>query len=171
MTSGSAASGDRMQALVASHCPDLKLLARGKVRDVYQVDDGSLLFVASDRISAFDVVMKNGIPGKGKVLTQLSLFWFDLLKDVAPNHLITSDLAKMPAVVQKYRDQLQGRSMLVKRLSILPVESIVRGYLTGSGLKEYKAKGTVCQIPLPKGLVESSQLPEPLFTPSTKAEQ
>jgi phosphoribosylaminoimidazole-succinocarboxamide synthase len=160
-----------MHALVTSHCPDLKLLARGKVRDVYQVDEQSLLFVASDRISAFDVVMKNGIPGKGKVLTQLSLFWFDLLKDVAPNHLITSDLAKMPAAVQKYRDQLHGRSMLVKRLTILPVESIVRGYLTGSGLKEYKAKGTVCSIPLPTGLIESSKLPEPLFTPSTKAEQ
>ena len=98
-----------MQALVSSHCPDLKLLARGKVRDVYQVDEQSLLFVASDRISAFDVVMKNGIPGKGRVLTQISLFWFDQLKDVAPNHLITSDLSKMPAVVQKYRDKLQGR--------------------------------------------------------------
>ena len=159
-----------MHALVQSHCPDLKLLARGKVRDVYQVDAEQLLFVASDRISAFDVVMKNGIPGKGKVLTQISLFWFDLLAPVAPNHLITADISKMPAVVQKYRDQLQGRSMLVKRLTILPVEAIVRGYLTGSGLKEYKAKGTVCGIPLPTGLVESSKLHEPLYTPSTKAE-
>ncbi|MBA3708645.1 MAG: phosphoribosylaminoimidazolesuccinocarboxamide synthase [Planctomycetes bacterium] len=159
-----------MHALVTSHCPDLKLLARGKVRDVYQVDDQHLLFVASDRISAFDVVMTNGIPGKGKILTQLSLFWFNLLQDVCPNHLVTADLAKMPAAVQRHRDQLVGRSMLVRRLTILPVESIVRGYLTGSGLKEYKAKGTVCSIPLPAGLVESSRLPEPLFTPSTKAE-
>ncbi len=159
-----------MQAVVTSHCPDLKLLARGKVRDVYELDAQHLLFVASDRISAFDVVMTNGIPGKGKILTQLSLFWFDLLKDIGPNHLVTSDLAKMPAVVQKYRDQLQGRTMMVQRLTILPVEAIVRGYLTGSGLKEYKVKGTVCDIQLPPGLTESSKLPEPLFTPSTKAE-
>ncbi|MBA2480116.1 MAG: phosphoribosylaminoimidazolesuccinocarboxamide synthase [Planctomycetes bacterium] len=159
-----------MHAVVTSHCPDLKLLARGKVRDVYQVDDAHLLFVASDRISAFDVVMTNGIPGKGKILTQLSLFWFDLLKDLCENHLVTADIAKMPASVQRYRDQLVGRTMLVKRLTILPVESIVRGYLTGSGLKEYKKQGTVCSIPLPPGLVESSRLPEPLFTPSTKAE-
>ncbi len=159
-----------MPALVASHCPDLKLLARGKVRDVYQIDEQQLLFVASDRISAFDVVMKNGIPGKGRILTQLSLFWFELLKDVCPNHLITADLARMPERVQRYREQLEGRTMLVRRLTILPVEAIVRGYLTGSGLKEYKAKGTVCSIPLPTGLVESSKLPEPLFTPSTKAE-
>ncbi len=159
-----------MPAVVNSACPALKLLARGKVRDVYEVDAQQLLFVASDRISAFDVVMANGIPGKGKVLTQLSLFWFDLLKDVCPHHLITADLAKMPAVVQQYRDQLEGRTMLVRRLKILPVEAIVRGYLTGSGLKEYKKTQTVCQIPLPAGLVESSKLAAPLYTPSTKAE-
>jgi phosphoribosylaminoimidazole-succinocarboxamide synthase len=157
-------------ALVTSNCPSLKLLARGKVRDVYEVDAQHLLFVASDRISAFDVVMANGIPGKGKVLTQLSLFWFDLLKGVCPNHLVTADLARMPASVQQYRDQLEGRTMLVRRLKILPVEAIVRGYLTGSGLKEYKKSQTVCSIPLPAGLVESSKLAEPLYTPSTKAE-
>jgi phosphoribosylaminoimidazole-succinocarboxamide synthase len=157
-------------ALVTSDCPTLKLLARGKVRDVYEVDAGHLLFVASDRISAFDVVMANGIPGKGKVLTQLSLFWFDLLKPVGENHLVTADLARMPASVQRYRDQLEGRSMLVRRLKILPVEAIVRGYLTGSGLKEYRQKQTVCDIPLPPGLTEASRLAEPLYTPSTKAE-
>jgi len=159
-----------MLALVSSHCPDLKLLARGKVRDVYHLDDQHLLFVATDRISAFDVVMTNGIPGKGKILTQLSQFWFTLLSSLCPNHLVTSDLAKMPAVVQKYQDQLQGRTMMVRKLSILPVEAIVRGYLTGSGLKEYKTKGTVCGLTLPPGLGEASQLHEPLFTPSTKAE-
>jgi len=159
-----------MLALVSSHCPDLKLLARGKVRDVYHLDDQHLLFVATDRISAFDVVMSNGIPGKGKILTQLSQFWFALLASTAPNHLVTCDLAKMPAIVQKYHDQLAGRTMMVRRLSILPVEVIVRGYLTGSGLKEYKAKGTVCGLALPPGLTEASKLPEPLFTPSTKAE-
>lgn len=157
-------------ALVTSSCPALKLLARGKVRDVYEVDAEHLLFVASDRISAFDVVMANGIPGKGKVLTQLSLFWFDLLKSVGENHLVTADLAKMPAAVQQYKDQLDGRSMLVRRLKILPVEAIVRGYLTGSGLKEYQKKQTVCDIPLPPGLTEASKLSEPLYTPSTKAE-
>ena len=157
-------------ALVSSNCPTLKLLARGKVRDVYEVDAQHLLFVASDRISAFDVVMTNGIPGKGKVLTQLSLFWFDLLKSVCPNHLVTADLAQMPASVQQYRDQLDGRVMLVRRLKILPVEAIVRGYLTGSGLKEYKKTQTVCSIPLPAGLGEASKLAAPLYTPSTKAE-
>jgi phosphoribosylaminoimidazole-succinocarboxamide synthase len=157
-------------ALVASSCPALKLLARGKVRDVYEVDAEHLLFVASDRISAFDVVMANGIPGKGKVLTQLSLFWFDLLKSVGENHLVTADLAEMPAAVRQYQDQLAGRSMLVRRLKILPVEAIVRGYLTGSGLKEYRTKQTVCDIPLPPGLTEASKLAEPLYTPSTKAE-
>ena len=159
------------QALLQSECPDLNLLARGKVRDVYEVDDASLLFVASDRISAFDVVMASAIPGKGKVLTQVSLFWFDLLKDICPNHLITADIDAMPAVVQQYRDQLAGRCMLVKRLQILPVEVIIRGYITGSGWKEYQQHGTVCDIPLPAGLQESAELAAPLFTPSTKAEQ
>ncbi len=155
--------------VVQSECPKLKLLARGKVRDVYDVCDEHLLFVASDRISAFDVVMTNGIPGKGKILTQLSIFWFDLLKDICPNHLVTADIKQMPAHIREYADQLEGRSMLVRKLSILPVEAIVRGYLTGSGLKEYKQSQTVCNIPLPAGLVESSKLEKPLYTPSTKA--
>lgn len=162
-------SGITSHALVHSHLPELKLLARGKVRDVYEVDAQHLLFVATDRLSAFDVVMANGIPGKGKVLTQLSLFWFDQLKPLCPNHLVTARFDEMPLVVQKYRDQLDGRCMLVKRLRIFQVEAIVRGYLSGSGLKEYQSKGTVCNIPLPTGLLESSKLPEPLYTPSTKA--
>ena len=159
-----------MHALVQSHLPDLKLLARGKVRDVYEVDERSLLFVASDRLSAFDVVMANGIPGKGKILTQLSLFWFELLKPVSAHHLLTARIDEMPAVVRKYADQLEGRCMLVKKLRIFPVEAIVRGYLSGSGLKEYRASGTVCGLSLPSGLVESSKLPTPLYTPSTKAD-
>ncbi len=159
-----------MHAVVHSHLPDLKLLARGKVRDVYEVDAQHLLFVASDRISAFDVVMANGIPGKGRILTQLSLFWFAQLQSLCPNHLVTAELADMPVIVQRYRDQLEGRCMLVKRLKIFQVEAIVRGYLSGSGLKEYRASGTVCGLNLPTGLVESSKLPQPLYTPSTKAE-
>jgi phosphoribosylaminoimidazole-succinocarboxamide synthase len=158
------------QALVESHCPTLKLLARGKVRDVYDVSDQHLLFVASDRISAFDVVMANGIPGKGKILTQISLFWFERLKNICPHHMVTADVEKMPANVQVYAEQLRGRSMLVKKLKILPVEAIVRGYLSGSGLKEYQKKQTVCGLRLPPGLVEASKLEQPLYTPSTKAE-
>jgi phosphoribosylaminoimidazole-succinocarboxamide synthase len=158
-------------ALLASELPTLTLLARGKVRDVYQVDDQHLLFVASDRISAFDVVMANGIPGKGKVLTQLSLFWFDLLAHVMPNHLVTADIGRMPEKVRAYRAQLEGRAMLVRKLRILPVEAIVRGYLAGSGWKEYQKTRTVCALALPAGLSESSRLEQPLYTPSTKAEQ
>jgi phosphoribosylaminoimidazole-succinocarboxamide synthase len=158
-------------ALLQSECPDLRLLARGKVRDVYEVDEDSLLFVATDRISAFDVVMSTAIPGKGKILTQLSLFWFDLLKDVSANHLITAAIDDMPARVQQYRDQLEDRCMLVRRLEILPIEAIIRGYLSGSGWKEYQKAVTVCGIALPAGLQESAELPTPLFTPSTKAEQ
>jgi phosphoribosylaminoimidazole-succinocarboxamide synthase len=158
------------QTLVESNCPALKLLARGKVRDVYEVDARTLLFVATDRISAFDVVMKNGIPGKGKILTQLSLFWFRLLGDLCQHHLITADVRRMPASVQTYADQLAGRSMLVDRLKILPVEAIVRGYISGSGWKEYQKSGTVCGLSLPKDLKESDKLPEPLYTPSTKAQ-
>jgi len=158
------------QAILECNCPDLKLVSRGKVRELYDIDEESLLFVATDRLSAYDVIMKNGIPGKGKILTQMSVFWFNLLKDVMKTHLITANIDEMPACVQKYRDQLEGRSMLVKKLSILPIEAIVRGYITGSGWAEYKRKGTVCDIPLPKELKESQKLPEPLFTPSTKAE-
>ncbi|KAL1922515.1 uncharacterized protein VTP21DRAFT_10054 [Calcarisporiella thermophila] len=157
-------------ALLQSNCPKLELVARGKVRDVYKVDEESLLFVATDRLSAFDVVMKNGIPGKGKILTQISVFWFNLLKDIVPNHLITADFDSMPENVKIYRDQLEGRSLLVKRLKVFPVEAIVRGYIAGSAWKEYKERGTVCNIPLPDGLQESQELESPLFTPSTKAE-
>lgn len=160
-----------MSAVVESYCPDLNLINRGKVRDIYDVDEGHLLFVASDRVSAFDVVMSNGIPGKGKILNQLSLFWFDLLSDLGANHLAVTDFEAMPESVKVYRDQLEGRSILVRKLEILPVEAIVRGYITGSGWKEYKKQGTVCDIPLPEGLEESEQLPAPLYTPSTKAEQ
>ncbi|KAJ3270223.1 hypothetical protein HDV01_000440 [Terramyces sp. JEL0728] len=156
-----------MSAVLKTECPDLKLIARGKVRDVYEVDGHSLLFVATDRISAFDVA----IVGKGKILTQVSNFWFDFLKDTIKNHVITTNIDEMPAIVHKYKDQLIGRSMLVQKLKILPVEAIVRGYITGSAMVEYKKKGTVCDIPLPEGLVESQKLESPLFTPSTKAEQ
>ncbi|KAJ1720695.1 Bifunctional purine biosynthetic protein ade1 [Coemansia erecta] len=159
-----------IEALYESNCPDLKLVARGKVRDLYEIDDSSLLFVATDRISAYDVIMNSPIAGKGKILTQISVFWFDFFKDVVPNHLITADIDAMPAAVQQYRDQLRGRSLLVKKVSVLPIEAIVRGYLAGSGWKEYQAKRTVCDIPLPDALRESQRLPSPLFTPSTKAE-
>ncbi len=155
--------------LLRTNFPDLKLKASGKVRDVYDVDEHQLLFVASDRISAFDYVLATGIPHKGRILNQISLFWFDFLADVVPNHLITTDVDKYPANVRKYADQLRGRSMLVRRAEIFPVECIARGYISGSGWKEYKASGKVCGISLPTGLKESEALPEPIFTPSTKA--
>jgi phosphoribosylaminoimidazole-succinocarboxamide synthase len=157
-------------ALVNTDCPGLKLLARGKVRDVYEVDDQHLLFVATDRISAFDVIMKNGIPGKGILLTRISCFWFEWLGDRIPHHFVTADLSEMPASVQSCADQLEGRCMLVRRLSILPVEAIVRGYLAGSGWVSYQQEGRVCGIQLPEGLRQCEELPEPLYTPSTKAE-
>jgi phosphoribosylaminoimidazole-succinocarboxamide synthase len=157
-------------ALLTTELPELTLLNRGKVRDVYAVDDERLLFIASDRISAFDAVMPNGIPDKGRVLTQISLFWFARLQTLIRTHLLTAEVAAYPAMLQAYRAQLDGRSMLVRRVKILPVECIVRGYLAGSGWKEYKKQGTVCGIPLPTGLRESDQLPQPLFTPSTKAD-
>ncbi|KAJ3223704.1 Bifunctional purine biosynthetic protein ade1 [Clydaea vesicula] len=151
--------------------PDLKLLGRGKVRDVYEVDEELLLFVASDRLSAFDVVMKNGIKNKGKILTQLSEFWFKtVLKDEIKNHLVTSNVNEFPEKLKKYSNLLEGRSMLVRKLKILPVEAIVRGYITGSGWSEYQKSGTICQIKLPEGLKECQKLEKPLFTPSTKAE-
>ncbi|MEK7412739.1 MAG: phosphoribosylaminoimidazolesuccinocarboxamide synthase [Planctomycetota bacterium] len=156
--------------LLQSTVSGLKLLARGKVRDVYEIDAQHLLFVASDRISAFDRVMATPIPDKGKILTALSLFWFDLLRDICPNHVVTSDVGAMPAEVRRERDQLAGRSLMVKRLKILPVEAIVRGYVAGSGWKEYKKSGTICGIPLPAGLTESAELPQPIYSPSTKAE-
>jgi phosphoribosylaminoimidazole-succinocarboxamide synthase len=142
---------------------------RGKVRDVYGLGD-RLLIVSTDRISAFDVVLPNGIPNKGFVLNQLSRFWFEKTSDIVPNHLITTDAREFPEACRPYLDDLEGRSMLVKKARPLPVECIVRGYISGSGWKEYQKSGTVCGIPLPKGLVESSRLEEPIFTPSTKAE-
>src|SRR5262250_387408 len=148
---------------------DLDLFASGKVRDVYRIGSDHLLFVATDRISAFDYVLATGIPHKGQVLTQLSLFWFNFLKDVVPNHLVTADVNGYPSEVRQYDDQLRGRSMLVQRAEMFPVECVVRGYLSGSGWKEYKASGSVCGIKLPSGLRESEQLPEPIFTPATKA--
>jgi phosphoribosylaminoimidazole-succinocarboxamide synthase len=129
-----------------------------------------LLLVATDRISAFDHELGSGIPGKGKILTQISLFWFDLLKEIVPNHLITADVREFPEALQPYADQLEGRSMLVKRATMFPVECVARGYLAGSGWKEYQAAGTVCGIALPAGLLDGSQLPEPIFTPATKSQ-
>jgi phosphoribosylaminoimidazole-succinocarboxamide synthase len=139
------------------------------VRDVYSLDDKQLLFVATDRISAFDYILATGIPHKGQVLTQLSLFWFEFLADIVPNHLITADVDRYPASLRQYSDQLVGRSMLVQRAEMFPVECVVRGYISGSAWKEYKASGKVCGITLPAGLKESDALPEPIFTPATKA--
>ena len=150
---------------------DLKLFRRGKVRDVYEVDDGSLLIVATDRISAFDCILPTPIERKGEVLTALSEFWFEKLQHVVANHLIESDVDKMPPAVQRHAQTLKGRAMLVRRAEVFPVECVVRGYLVGSGWKDYKRTGSVCGHKLPEGLVESAKLPEPIFTPSTKAEQ
>ncbi len=158
------------QALLKTDMPDIPLLARGKVRDVYDIDDGRLLIVATDRISAFDCVMPNGIPEKGRILTEMSLFWFDYVKDVVPNHLIATSVDDYPEVCAQYRDQLEGRSMLVKKADRIDVECIVRGYITGSGWKEYQREGSVSGVGLPDGLVESQKLPENIFTPSTKAD-
>ena len=154
--------------LSKSHFEDLTLVKRGKVRDVYEVDD-QLLIVASDRMSAFDVVMDDPIPDKGKILTKLSLFWFKHLASMVENHLISADPADYPEGCRKYKKELEGRSMLVKKAEPLPVECVVRGYLAGSGWSEYRSRGTICGIPLPKGLTESEKLPAPIFTPSTKA--
>lgn len=156
-------------ALLQTDFPDLELYASGKVRDVYRVDNEHLLFVATDRISAFDYVLGSGIPNKGKVLTQISLFWFDFLKDVVANHVVTANIDEYPAPLSKYADKLRGRSMLVVNANMCPVECIVRGHLSGSGWKEYQATGKVCGIDLPRGLRESDKLPGPIFTPATKA--
>ena len=158
-----------MTALLTTNLGATPLLGRGKVRDLYEVGD-ALLMVATDRISAFDHVLGTGIPGKGKILTQISLFWFDLLKDLAPNHLITAKVSEFPASLQPFADQLEGRSMLVRRANMFPVECVARGYLAGSGWKEYKSAGTVCGIALPAGLLDGSRLPEPVFTPATKSQ-
>ena len=155
--------------LLRTDFPELKLQTSGKVRDVYHLDSERLLFVATDRISAFDYVLATGIPHKGSVLTQISLFWFEFLRDIVPNHVITADVEQYPAGAQKYSDQLRGRSMMVTRADMFPVECVVRGYVSGSAWKEYKASGRVCGIQLPSGLKESDKLPEPIFTPATKA--
>ena len=156
---------------VITNCdlPDLNLVNRGKVRDLYDLGE-HLLIVTSDRISAFDVIMDQGIPYKGQVLTAISLFWFEMMADLIPNHIVATAVDDFPIETHKYRDQLEGRSMLVKKAKPLPVECIVRGYISGSGWKEYQKKGSICGIALPEGLQESEILPETIFTPSTKAE-
>ena len=162
-------STSNLDVLLNTDFPDLELYASGKVRDIYRVDGNHLLLVATDRISAFDYVLATGIPQKGRVLTQLSLFWFDFLKGIVPNHLSTADVHKYPPELQRHAAQLRGRSMLVVRADMVAIECVVRGYLSGSGWKEYKTTGSVCGIQLPRGLRESDKLPEPIFTPATKA--
>ena len=157
------------KCVVTTDFKDLKLFRRGKARDVYEVDD-NLLIVTTDRISCFDLVLPTAIPYKGIVLNQISLFWFDLIKDITGNHLISADVDTYPALLKKYRDFLDKRSMLVKKSSPLAIECIVRGYISGSAWKEYKEKGGACGYKLPPGLKESQVLPEPIFTPSTKAD-
>ena len=155
--------------LLQTKLPGVLLWKRGKVRDVYDLGD-RLLVVATDRLSAFDVVLPTGIPGKGVLLTQMSLFWFELLKDVVPHHVVSADVSQYPAELQRFRDQLEGRSMLVQKTDVLPIECVVRGYITGSGWKDYGKTGAVCGIALPAGLRESDRLQPPIFTPATKAE-
>jgi phosphoribosylaminoimidazole-succinocarboxamide synthase len=162
-------SSTEHKVILTTDLGEIESHGRGKVRDVYRVDD-KLLIVATDRISAFDYILPTGIPDKGAVLTQLSIFWFDFLRDLTPTHFLTADPGEYPAALAPYRDQLERRSMLVKRAEMIPVECVARGYLSGSGWKEYQASGTVCGIRLPAGLRESDRLPEPIFTPATKAE-
>jgi phosphoribosylaminoimidazole-succinocarboxamide synthase len=158
-------------ALIESNLPaDFPLVARGKVRDVYAVGEDQLLLVATDRISAFDCILGSPIPGKGRLLTQISLFWFNLLRDLTPNHLLSANVDDFPAPLPAYRDQLEGRSTLVRRAEMVTIECVARGYLAGSGWKEYQQSRSVCGIALPEGLTESAQLPEPIFTPATKAQ-
>ena len=159
-------SAPAMKVLRETQFAGLSPSARGKVRDIYDLGD-KLLIVATDRLSAFDVILPTPIPDKGRVLTQLSLFWFDLLKDVIPNHVISA--TEFPAPFDKFKDELSGRSMLVQKTKPLPIECVVRGYVSGSGWKDYRATGKICGIALPNGLLESSRLPEPIFTPATKA--
>ena len=155
-------------ALLETDLGSLPLTARGKVRDIYALPNEQLLFVATDRISAFDHVLGSGIPDKGRILTQISLFWFNFLRDTVKNHLITANIADYPSQLEPYATQLEGRSMLVKRAEMFPVECVVRGYLSGSGWKDYQQTGAVCGIKLPQGLRESDRLPEPIFTPAAK---
>lgn len=157
--------------LQESYLPGVQYFSRGKVRDVYEIRDDRLLIIATDRLSAFDVVMSEGIPDKGRVLTQLSCFWFKLFHGIIPNHFLTADLAEYPDELKPFAEQLEGRSMLVKKTQPFPIECVVRGYLSGSGWKDYRTTGRVCGISLPAGLVESSKLPEPIFTPATKAQE
>jgi phosphoribosylaminoimidazole-succinocarboxamide synthase len=156
-------------AIYQTKLDQLGIIKQGKVRDIYDLGD-CLLMVATDRLSAFDVIMPDPIPDKGKILTQLSIFWFDLMSDIVPNHLIESDIAAFPSECQAHHDILAGRSMLVKKVEPLPIECVVRGYISGSGWKSYQRNQTICGISLPEGLKESEKLPEPLFTPSTKEE-
>jgi phosphoribosylaminoimidazole-succinocarboxamide synthase len=157
------------QAVIETNIEALNLMKRGKVRDIYDLGD-HLLMVATDRISAFDVVMPNPIPDKGKILTQISLFWFEIMKPILPNHVITANVDDYPEICRPYAEVLRDRSMLVKKAKPLPIECIVRGYISGSGWKDYQTSGGVCGIKLPGGLKESDKLPEPVFTPSTKAD-
>ena len=157
------------QLLRETRLPGVELFSRGKVRDIYKLDAG-LLIVATDRISAFDVILPKGIPDKGCILTQLSCFWLRNLADIVPNHLITANLDEYPDLLQPFRDQLEGRSMLVRQTKAIPIECVARGYLAGSGWKEYQSQGMVCGISLPAGLRQADRLPEPIFTPATKAE-
>jgi len=159
----------KQTVLLETYLPGVKLFSRGKVRDVYELGD-KLLVVATDRLSAFDVVMREGIPDKGRVLTQLSCFWFNLIKDEIPHHFITARVADYPPELHPFGDQLEGRSMLVEKARTFPIECVVRGYLAGSGWKEYRATGSVCGIKLPAGLQEASRLENPIFTPATKAQ-
>ncbi len=159
-----------MSAIVLdTNMPTLNMINRGKVRDIYDLGE-HLLLVTSDRLSAFDVIMNEGIPKKGQVLNQFSIFWFNRMADIIPNHIVATEVDDFPAETHAYRDQLEGRSMLVKKAKPLPIECIVRGFVSGSGWKEYQQRGSICGIKLPEGLLESSQLEKPLFTPSTKAE-
>ena len=155
--------------LLETNLEDVKPIARGKVRDIYDAGE-HLLFIATDRISAFDVVLPNGIPHKGEVLTKLSMFWFDFLKDVVPTHFVTADVDEYPENLRAHKDQLDGRSMLVKKLDMVPIECVARGYISGSGWKEYQQTGVVCGVKLSAGLRMNGLLPEPIFTPATKAE-
>lgn len=158
------------KVVLKTNLEGVKFLRSGKVRDIYEIDD-YLLIVATDRVSAFDVVLPNGIPGKGKVLTQISLFWFNKVKDLVENHIVSANVEEFPEPLKKYKEILEGRSMLVTKAKPLPVECIVRGYITGSGWKDYQKTGKICGIKLPEGLIESQKLPEPIYTPSTKAEE
>ena len=156
------------QPLLATSLGSAQPIARGKVRDIYEASPDTLLFVATDRISAFDCILGSGIPDKGRILTQISLFWFGFLSSLVPNHLLSTDMARLPAAFAPFRSQLTGRTMLVQRARMFPVECVVRGYLSGSGWKDYQATGSLCGIRLPAGLRESDPLPEPLFTPAAK---